>query len=401
MADSLPSIPINTAQYNALPEYYTGPAQDFAGFTQDYLAAINGPGGYTSGYDQSRVAGNDPYQTQAYGAAGGLMGATTPYVNSGANSMMQGQNMLTGAYNYATQNPNTLFDNAGNMITDQYNQLGNIDPYFSSGSGALGQASNYLTNSGTYDPNQMQQHLNPYLSGVNDEIARLGNQNLMENVLPGVNSTFAGAGQFGSTRNADFTNRALRDNQTAISGAQANAMNQAYGQAGQDYLAWDKQGQNAGSALAQVGQAYGGLGTGALDRYTAGANMGTSVGNVGGQQASYSNILGNMGTSMSALGDQYGTYGLANQNQSWQDLNNLYAMGGQQQAYNQNILDTAYNDWQSRWKDPVTLAGGLSQMIPNYTGRVVPDTIGYSTPVADQNSTYADLAAILAAAGGS
>lgn len=400
MAESLPSFPVNQAQYNALPAYYTGPAQDFSGFIQDYLAKMNAPGGYSSGYDQARVAGQDPYQSQAYSSAGGLMGATNPYTSSGAATMQNGQGMLGSAYNYTNTTPTNTFDNAGNMLNSQYGSLNGMDPYVNAGAGALGQASSFIGGSATYDPNVMQQHLNPYMSGVNDEIARLGNQNLMENVLPGVNSTFTGAGQFGSTRNADFTNRAIRDNQQVISGAQAGAMNQAYGQAADSYQKWASLGQNAGQALGQIGQTYGGLGSLMLDKSTTGANIGTSLGNLGGQQASLGNILGNMGAGMAGLGDQYGTYGMAAQNQNWTDLSNLYGMGNNMQGYNQTVLDTAYNDWQSRWKDPAALAGGLTQMIPNYAGRVTPDSIGYTTPVADQNSAYGDLAFLLSQMGG-
>lgn len=400
MAETLPSVPVNQAQYNSLPAYYTGPAQDFSGFIQDYLGKMNAPGGYTSGYNQARVAGQDPYQTQSYNAAGGLIGGLQPYISSGAETMQNGQSMLGNAYDYMNRTPNSTFGNAGNMINNQYESLNSIDPYLSSGLGALGQATAAIDSSANYDANAMRRYLNPYMSGVNDEIARLGNQNLMENTLPGVNSTFTGAGQFGSTRNANFANRAIRDNQQVISGAQTNAMNQAYGQAAQDYLGWARQGQSAGQAMGTIGQTYGGLGNLMLDKSTRGANIGTSLGNLGGQQASYANILGNMGDRMSALGDQYGTYGMTAQDKKWSDLSNLYGMGNNAQGYNQTILDTAYNDWQSRWKDPATLAGGLSQMIPNYSGRVTPDSIGYTTPVGDQQSAYGDLSFLLSQLGG-
>jgi hypothetical protein len=72
---------------------------------------------------------------------------------------------------------------------------------------------------------------------------------LTENILPGVNSTFTGAGQFGSTRNAEFGNRAIRDTQQAIADANAKGMVGAYGQASGDYMKMLQQqgtlGQNA------------------------------------------------------------------------------------------------------------------------------------------------------------
>ena len=73
------------------------------------------------------------------------------------------------------------------------------------------------------------QFQSPYLTGVTDRIAQLGARNLSENLLPQINDTFTKAGQFGSTRNADFTARALRDTQESILGKQAETL-----QAGQD-----------------------------------------------------------------------------------------------------------------------------------------------------------------------
>jgi len=73
-------------------------------------------------------------------------------------------------------------------------------------------------------PQAVGSYMNPYTTNVVDRIAQLGQRNLSENLLPQVNSTFTGAGQFGSTRNADFTNRALRDANESILGQQASAL---------------------------------------------------------------------------------------------------------------------------------------------------------------------------------
>ncbi len=114
-----------------------------------------------------------------------------------------------------------------------------------------------------YDPSKMQQHLNPYLSGVNAEIARLGNENF-QGMLGQINSNFTGAGQFGSARSMEMANKAATQGQREISGAQANAMNQAYNQAAQSYQNWGQMGigaaQQAANAAIQGGSAIGGLG---------------------------------------------------------------------------------------------------------------------------------------------
>lgn len=80
-------------------------------------------------------------------------------------------------------------------------------------------------------PQAQSAYMSPYTDQVVDRIAQLGQRNLTENLLPQVNSTFTGAGQFGSTRNADFTNRALRDANESILGQQANALQTGYSQA--------------------------------------------------------------------------------------------------------------------------------------------------------------------------
>lgn len=107
------------------------------------------------------------------------------------------------------------------------------------GQGALGQF-------GTFNAANQQQFMNPYTQNVVNEQARLSNQNLTENVLPGVNSTFTGAGQFGSSRNADFANRAIRDQQYTLAGQQGQTLFNAQNAANQQYADWTKTGtQNA------------------------------------------------------------------------------------------------------------------------------------------------------------
>lgn len=95
-----------------------------------------------------------------------------------------------------------------------------------------------VANQGNYQPNldianqtvpqAVGQYMSPYTDSVVNRIAQLGTRNLTENLLPQVNSTFAGAGQFGSTRNADFTNRALRDTNESILGQQSQALQTGY-----------------------------------------------------------------------------------------------------------------------------------------------------------------------------
>ena len=97
-----------------------------------------------------------------------------------------------------------------------------------------------------YDPATMQDFMNPYVDNVVQANNLQSQQNLTENILPAVNSTFTGNGQFGSTRNADFTQQAIRDNQQTLNNANANVMMNAQNQANTAYQNWTQIGVNAG-----------------------------------------------------------------------------------------------------------------------------------------------------------
>lgn len=122
----------------------------------------------------------------------------------------------------------------------------------------VNQAQNLYTQAGTYNPADVEQFRNPYTTNVANQIATLGNRNLTENVLPGVNNTFTGAGQFGSRRNYDFTNRAIRDNQEAISQAQGTALFNSENAAQTNYANSQQRAGNAAAGLGSLaGQAQG------------------------------------------------------------------------------------------------------------------------------------------------
>jgi len=114
-----------------------------------------------------------------------------------------------------------------------------------------------LANQGSYQPytdyasqtlpQAQGAYMNPYTQSVVDRIAQLGQRNLTESILPQINSTFVGAGQFGSDRNASFMNRAMRDANESILGQQADALNKGYTQS-QDAALKDMQ------RYAQLGQ---------------------------------------------------------------------------------------------------------------------------------------------------
>lgn len=123
-------------------------------------------------------------------------------------------------------------------------------PSLNQASGALGSVA------GGFNQTEYEKYRNPYTMDVVNNIAELGNRNLFENVLPGVNDTFTRSGQFGSTRHGDFTNRALRDSQEAISDAQNTALMQGTQNSMANYMQGQSNQISAGSQLGALGQIY-------------------------------------------------------------------------------------------------------------------------------------------------
>jgi hypothetical protein len=104
-----------------------------------------------------------------------------------------------------------------------------------------------------FDQATFEQFRSPYIGGVVDEIARLGNRNLTENILPSIQDNFIAAGQRGSSRAGEFSNRAVRDVSRDIAGRQAQALQASFDSA---MGAYDR-GVGRSLGAAQIGQDLG------------------------------------------------------------------------------------------------------------------------------------------------
>jgi len=156
----------------------------------------------------------------------------------------------------------------------------------------------YLDKASQTVPEAVGAYMSPYTDSVVNRIAQLGQRNLSENLLPQVNSTFTGAGQFGSTRNADFTNRAVRDANESILGQQSTALQAGYTQAQNTALS-DLQRQQS---LAQTTQQLGLQQAGALE--TVGqTQQAQQQQNMNLAQTDYTNQLNYPKTQLSFLSD--------------------------------------------------------------------------------------------------
>lgn len=140
--------------------------------------------------------------------------------------------------------------------------VGNYQPSFDAASAG------YSDVGGGFNPAEFSKYMGTYTGGVTDRIAELGNRNLMENILPGVNDSFIRSGQFGSSRNRDFTLDAIRDTQNEVTGNQAMALQKAFESAMGNYQTGQGQKLNAATGMQELGkntQAAGMADAGALE----------------------------------------------------------------------------------------------------------------------------------------
>ena len=115
--------------------------------------------------------------------------------------------------------------------------------------------------------------MNPYQSNVVDEMGRLTNRNVQENVLPALGAAATGSGQFGSRRQQQVTGQTLRDIQNDLTGRQYQALAGGYDTATKAAQADLSRQLQAGQGLTQLGQEQYQTGTGGLSTlYNMGAN---------------------------------------------------------------------------------------------------------------------------------
>lgn len=198
------------------------------------------------------------------------------------------------------------------------NQQGAWQPALSGAQGYVGQGVNAVQGPAQTWTGNWQQYMSPYTQSVVNEIGRLGNQNLQENILPSINNSFIGNGAFGSDRNADMIGRGIRDAETNIAGLQSQALQQGYGTSAsifaQDANRQQQQQQMQGQMGLNAGQEMGALG---------------------------------------ALGQQLG----------YTDTNQLYGAGSAQQGLQQKGYDLGYQEFQNQVQYPWQQLNNLSTLM--------------------------------------
>lgn len=166
-----------------------------------------------------------------------------------------------------TANPN---QQVAPLSADQNQAYSQVEQMQGAQQPQLNQANQYATSAGTGAPTsaQLDSYLNPYTNDVVNTIGTLAQRNLSENLLPAVNDTFTGAGQFGSSRHGDFTENAVRDANESALNAQSAALQSGFQNANTNYQADQSrqlQAANSLGSLAQTGQQVGLTGAAALE----------------------------------------------------------------------------------------------------------------------------------------
>lgn len=380
-----------TATQQSLPEWYTS-------FIRDLAARGSQVAGTPyQQYEGARVAGFSPLQQQAFQMAPGAATSFQPGLDQARGALSQilpnfqagaadARSISDQAVQLAAQGSgqaNSIASGAGAGAIRSANDgtqgaLSAVQQFGLPGAqaavGAAGAANAALSGpAATWSASARDGYTSPYTSSVVDEIGRLGTRNLTENIMPAINGSFIGSGQFGSQANADIIGRSIRDAQADISGKQASALESGYRTAADIFGADASRGTQLAQTRANTALQGGQLASGALGQL---ASLGSSTALGAGQLGTTANInAGQLGTNTAIQGAQLGTSALGQagqqvgqlatqggalgvqtagalgqlaanqQTMGLNGINELNTLGGQQQQNQQQGLDTAYADF--------------------------------------------------------
>ena len=195
---------------------------------------------------------------------------------------------------------------------------GAANPYLTAGTttSGLSAAQPNLTAGSSSSADLTGQYMNPYTQNVVDQIRLANQQNIQQNLSPGITAGAVGSGQFGSQRGANALALGISNADIGALGAQSTALQTGYAQA---------------LAAAQAQRAA---------QLTAGQTAGTLQNQANVNQVTAGQVAGNMATQQGQLARDVGTgqAALANQTQTagLADVNALATLGGQEQTIAQN-----------------------------------------------------------------
>jgi hypothetical protein len=334
--------------------------------------------------------------------------ANQPYVPYNAPRLANPQNNadITGSRQMIRNNSGkgTTFVDIGSSFAHQGGIAGDsfsaAEPFFTraGASSARSAAQPFLTSGTASVANQVggkldaaseryidnvPEYLNPYMDAAVGNHAQLMSRNLTENILPNVNQTFTGAGQFGSTRHGDFTGRAIRDTQEGISRTAADMLAQGYKDSAAIHASDMGRKMDATKSLGAF------MDSDAQRNLQAGSTAAGAAGQDASLQAQMGSAAGTMHGNDALRRIQAGsTLGQLGQTRTQTAINDAAAMEGigyDQLDADQRGLDLAYGDWQNQQNWPLRQLQIMQSLM---SGQPIPGsgtTTTTATPAARTN----------------
>jgi hypothetical protein len=223
----------------------------------------------------------------------------------------------------------------------------------------LNAATSYLTSAGTNPATAAAGYMNPYTTGLVNQIGNLGQRNIMQNLAPSATAGAVGSGQYGSKRGAEVLGQTVQNANRDVLSAQAAALDKGYQSALDAAL---KQNQIS----AQLGQTAGTLASqGQQNLINAGAQQ--------GQLASTNQAL-NLGeiNALATLGEQQRTL---KQNEELFPLSNLSTLSGMLRGYNVPMSTRTTAEMSPLSALAGVGAGGMGLITPGVGGKSPLDNI--------------------------
>lgn len=347
-------------------------------------------------YTGARIQPFTQDQSSSFDTVRNMQGSWNPYAQTASNQLQSAAG-LPSAFSSVDPYYQNAAGIAGQDTVGGYLNQGTNDINQATGISGLGAASPWMGAASQNFPGSVDQYMSPYTDKVLDVIAQRGARNLSENLLPAIGDTFTGSGQFGSERQRDFTNRALRDTQEGILDQQAKSLESGYATAGnlfnQDASRYAGLANTAGglagadaSKLLGASQARSGLANTALSQTGQGINtmLGLGQGYMGAQNQGYNQLTG--------LAGQNFQLGQGIQGLGYTDAAALGAIGQQQQQLGQTSLNQAYQDFLEQRNYPQDMTTYFSNIIRGYNPGS--NTSQQSTTTSPDPSTISQIAGL-------
>lgn len=358
------SAPANTTSQNT-----TTYIQDVPNWEQQYLSNLLGQASTEAQqpYQQfpgTQVAPLTSDQTQSFSNIENLAnnGSWQPTQNAGIMSAAQGANT---ANNIAGAGSPYYQASAG------YNPLAAASPF-------LGAAANTAT------PQGISQYLSPYTGNVVQGLVNTANQEWNQTLMPSINDSFVGSGQYGSGRNAQVLGQQANNFETNLNTSVANALQSGYGQASTNAA-------NQAGLLGSLGN-------------TAASATGAQAANLQGAGAGLGNLAATQSSAQQAAGANLANVGNTALNSGITANAALQDVGQQQQQQSQNNINVAEQNFTNQNQWPETQTSFLSDIIRGLPAMGTSGTQATQTPTTNNMigsvSPLSTLAGTLLGAGG-